>query len=84
MNNIQHTALSGFRTKTCSNNTLNAIWYLISNSRYIKRKYTTGLCPVDGGFTLNCWGLVQLRVKSLFNPYVFFQELRLAQHYLQA
>ena len=80
MRNIQHTALSGYRTKTCSNKTLNAIWCLFSNSRYRKRENTTRLCHVDGGFTLNRRGLVQLRVKSLFYPFVFIQELRLAQH----
>ena len=81
MRNLKHTALPGYRTKTCLNKTLKAIWNLISNSRYIKREYTTALRLVDGGFTPNCRAVVQLGLKTLFNPSVFNQELRLAQHY---
>jgi len=80
MSTLQHTAFAGYRTKTCQNRTLKVIWYLISNSRYRKREYTTTLRLVDGGFTLNRRGLAQLRVKTLFYPSVFDQELRLAHH----
>ena len=84
MNIFKYIALPGFRTKMCQNKTLKVIWYLFSNFWYIKGKYTTTLRLGDRVFTLNCRGLVQLWVKSLFNPYVFKQELRLVQRWQQA